>query len=114
MVYSRHYVKFLGDICWSYSDSFTKKVIYESQGFLKVMRYDGFTESDILEEGLIFMGDLNKIDSMPCWRTRDYRIDPETPDFDIHSEHAIPYSREREARIQAHTLRVQRELCGVC
>ena len=74
------------------------------------MRFDNFTEQGYLESGLLLVGNLNDIASLPCRRTRDFRIDEHAPINQIGGNSSVSIDPGRERRINEHTKRIQREL----
>jgi hypothetical protein len=58
----------------------------------------------------LLVGNLSDIASLPCRRTRDFRIDEHAPINQIDSKSSVSIDPDRERRIKEHTKRIQREL----
>lgn len=62
-----------------------------------------FPEQDVLEGGLVLVGDLSDMDSLQCRRTQDFRTDKEVSFLEDDPD-------AREERVKRHKRRIQREL----
>ena len=65
---------------------------------------------DYFERGLLFAGCLSDIASLPCRRTRDFRIDEYETIEQIDNRTKDLVDSDRKRRIKEHTKRIQKEL----